>query len=132
MTDSVDLAVHQTRILIVDDDPANREVLGIVLIREGFLIVTAASGKDALAAAAQQPLDLILLDLMMPDMSGYEVAAKMKRDLATKHIPIIMITALNDHATRIRSRSAGADDVLTKPFDRTELCMRVRNFCPSK
>jgi CheY-like chemotaxis protein len=117
-------------ILIVDDDPDNREVLSIVLINEGFVVVTAASGLEALATVAQQPIDLVLLDLIMPDMTGYEVAATMKGNLRSAQIPIIIITALNDYATRIRALASGAGDVLTKPFDRAELCERVRQFLP--
>ena len=77
---------------------------------------------------AQQPPDLILLDIMMPGMDGYQVAAKIKGNLATKNIPIIMVTALNDRDARMRGLSAGAEDFLTKPVDRAELCVRVRNL----
>ena len=130
MTPSPAIAVHPARILIVDDDRANREVLAIILIHEGFLIETAASGAEALATAAKQPFDLVLLDIMMAEMSGYELAATMKSNLATKNIPIIVITALTDHATRLRALRAGAADFLTKPLDRAELCRRVRKALP--
>ena len=79
-------------------------------------------------AAAEQPPDLILLDIMMPGMDGYEVAGRIKRDPATKNIPIIMVTAMDDRNARMLGLSAGAEDFLTKPIDRAELCVRVRNL----
>jgi two-component system cell cycle response regulator len=120
------------RILIVDDDRDNRELLEIILTREGFEILTAAGGVEALVATAQGPRpDLILLDVMMPGMTGYEVAAKLKGDLATKSIPIIMVTALDDHRTRMLARSAGAADLLSKPVASAALCASVRKLLPS-
>ena len=77
---------------------------------------------------AQQPPDLILLDVMMPGMDGYQVAGKIKGNLATKNIPVIMVTALDDRNARMLGLSAGAEDFLTKPVDRAELCVRVRNL----
>jgi PAS domain S-box-containing protein len=121
---------HPARILIVDDERRNRQVLEVMLAPEGFHLLTAASGEEALAMVArqQQQPDLILLDIMMPGMDGYEVAGKIKSDLATKHIPVIMVTALGDRDARILGLSAGAEDFLTKPVDRTELCVRVKNL----
>lgn len=123
-----DIAYHPARILIVDDDRRNRQVLEVMLTPEGFLLQTAASGEEALAIVAQQPPDLILLDIMMPGMDGYQVAAKIKGSLATKNIPIIMVTALDDRNAKMLGLSAGAEDFLTKPMDRAELCVRVRNL----
>src|SRR6185295_7129473 len=77
---------------------------------------------------AQQPPDLILLDVMMPGMDGFQVAGRIKGDAATKNIPIIMLTAQDDHHVRMLGLSAGAEDFLTKPVDRAELCLRVRNL----
>jgi PAS domain S-box-containing protein len=128
MSPTPDVADHPARILIVDDERHNRQLLEIMLAPEGFHLLTAASGAEALALVAQQPPDLILLDIMMPGMDGYEVAGKIKNDLATKNIPIIMVTALDDRKARMLGLSAGAEDLLTKPVDRVELCMRVRNL----
>jgi PAS domain S-box-containing protein len=95
---------------------------------EGFFIVSAESGSEALARVAEQPPDLILLDVMMPGMDGYQVANQIKADLATRNIPVIMITVLNDRDTRMLALNAGAEDFLTKPVDRAELSVRVRNL----
>jgi PAS domain S-box-containing protein len=123
-----DLIDHPGRILIVDDERQNRQLLEVMLAAEGFAPSTAASGEEALAVIRQHPPDLILLDIMMPGMSGYEVASKIKGNAATRNIPVIMITALDDRDARMLGLSAGAEDFLSKPVDRAELCVRVRNL----
>ena len=115
-------------VLIVDDERRNRELLEVMLKPEGFLLQSAASGEEALAMVARQPPDLILLDVMMPGMDGYEVARRIKSDLAAVSIPIIMVTALDDHKARVLGLGAGAEDFLSKPVDRAELQVRVRNL----
>src|SRR5882762_8329636 len=127
MNPSPDITDHTARILIVDDERRNRQELEALLGPEGFELLIAASGDDALAIVAQHPPDLILLDVMMPGMDGYEVAGRIKSTLATKNIPIIMITALDDRDARMLGLSAGAEDFLTKPVDRAELVVRVRS-----
>ena len=116
------------RILIVDDERHNRQLLEVMLMPEGFHLATATSGEEALAMVAHQKPDLILLDVMMPGMDGYQVTGRIKGDDATKNIPIIVITALDDRESRMRGLYAGAEDFLTKPVDRAELYMRVRNL----
>lgn len=116
------------RVLIVDDERDNRELLEIILQREGFAITTAASGAQALASVAAEPPDLILLDVMMPDMDGYEVVAKLKADVATRSILIVMVTALSGASARARARDAGVDDFLSKPLHRAEVCLRVKSL----
>jgi two-component system NtrC family sensor kinase len=128
MNPSPDIADHPARILIVDDERQNRQVLEVMLSPEGFHLLTAASGEEALAMVAQQPPDLILLDIMMPGMDGYQVTAKIKGNLATQNIPVIMVTAMDDRNATMLGLSAGAEDFLTKPVDRAELCVRVRNL----
>jgi signal transduction histidine kinase len=118
----------QARILIVDDEPHNRQVLEVMLESEGFCLLTASSGEEAMAIVAREPPDLILLDVMMPGMDGYEVAAEVKGNLATKNIPIIMVTAIDDRSGRMLGLRAGAEDFLSKPVDRAELSVRVRNL----
>ena len=115
-------------ILIVDDERNNRALLEVMLTPEGFTLITAASGEEALAAVVAQPPDLILLDVMMPGMGGFQVAAIIKGNLATRGIPVIMVTALDDHQAKVFGLEAGAEEFLTKPVDRVELCTRVRNL----
>ncbi len=119
---------HPPRVLIVDNERQNRQLLVIMLAPEGFELVTAASGAEALAIVVEHPPDLILLDVMMPDLDGYAVTAALKGDPRTTNIPVIMVTALDDRDARMRGLSAGAEDFLSKPVDRAELCMRVRNL----
>jgi CheY-like chemotaxis protein len=99
-----------------------------MLAPEGYVLQTAARGEAALAMVAKQPPDLILLDIMMPGIDGYEVAGTLKGNLATRHIFFIMITALGDDQTRRRGLRAGAEDVITKPVDQTKLCLQVKNL----
>jgi len=116
------------RVLIVDDERNNRNLLEMMLQPDGLCVVTADSGARALEIVASDPPDLVLLDIMMPGMNGYHVLAQLKGDVATKNIPVIVITALDDRAARMRGLSAGAEDFLSKPVDRTELSVRVRNL----
>jgi len=120
--------VSPASILVVDDDADNQELMGVMLRAEGFLVLTAANGLEALASVARRHPDLILLDVMMPGMTGYEVVAEIKANLATKGIPVIMITALNDRYARTLALSAGAEAFLAKPVGRAELCGRVRSL----
>ena len=115
-------------ILIVDDQIQNRTLLETLLRPEGYLTQSAASGAEALASIAQHAPDLILLDVMMPGMDGYQVANMLKANPVTSDIPIIMVTAKGDHSDRLAGLNAGAEDFLTKPVDRAELWLRVRNL----
>lgn len=122
------MTAHKATILIVDDEPKNRSLLEVLLKPEGYLTVTANSGDEALAMVAEKPPDLILLDVMMPGMDGYDVAAKLKANPATRNVPVIMLSALDDRGSKLAGLSAGAEDFLTKPIDRAELWVRVRNL----
>ena len=129
MTDPIsNIADVPPRILIVDDERRNAELLKVMLTPEGYVLLTATSGEDALALLSDQKPDLILLDVMMPGMDGYQVVAKIKQNPATNNIPVIMLTALDDRNARMVGLNAGAEDFLTKPVDRAELCVRVRNL----
>ncbi|MEW6132504.1 MAG: response regulator [Pseudomonadota bacterium] len=118
----------QAEILIVDDDSRNRQLISVMLEAEGYKVVEAASGQAALEQVARQSPDLVLLDIMMPGMDGYEVASRIKQNPATQSIPIIMITALEDSNSKLRALNLGAEEFLTKPVNRAELWVRVRNL----
>jgi len=115
-------------ILVVDDTEQARRLLETMLKAEGYTPLLAANGEDALKLAQEKHPDLILLDLMMPGMNGFEVAEMLKTNQETKAIPIIVVSALEDRASRIRGLEAGAEEFLTKPVDRTDLKIRVRNL----
>ncbi len=115
-------------ILIVDDAPDNRKLLELVLQHEGYVTLSATNGKEALAIVAQHPPDLILLDVMMDGIDGYEVATTIKANPANASIPIIMVTAHDGHGARVIGLDSGAEAFLTKPIDRAELLLRVRNL----
>jgi two-component system cell cycle response regulator len=116
------------RILIVDDRVANLGVLEAKLASEYFDVSTATSGQKALDLVNQQPPDIILLDVMMPDMDGYQVCEILKKNPKTAHIPVIMVTALGELKDRIRGLQAGADEFLTKPVQDLQLLSRVRSL----
>lgn len=113
------------KILIVDDVMSNVLLLKVLLTNEKFAIATASNGRQALDKVQQENPDLLLLDVMMPDMSGFEVAQKLKSDPATKHIPIIFLTALNSTADIVKGFQVGANDFISKPFNKEELLTRV-------
>jgi two-component system cell cycle response regulator len=116
------------RILVVDDQAANVRLLEARLQAEYFDVCTAADGYEAIEAARSEQPDLILLDVMMPGMDGYETCERLKADTATRHIPVVMVTALDQREDRIRGLEAGADDFLTKPIDDVALFARVRSL----
>ena len=115
-------------ILIVDNDARNRKLLQAMLLPEGHITRCASSGEEALASIALNAPDLIILDVMMPGINGYELASALKANPVTSHIPIIMITAQSDRAARLAGLDAGAEEFLTKPVERSELWLRVRNL----
>ena len=116
------------RILVVDDVPANVRLLEARLSAEYFDVITAMSGKEALALCERAECDLVLLDVMMPDMDGFEVCRRLKTNPATHHIPVVMVTALDQPSDRVRGLEAGADDFLTKPIPDLVLIARVRSL----
>ena len=114
------------RILIVDDLVPNIRLLEVKLTAEYYDVLTATNGEDALEIARNEKLDLILLDALMPGMDGFEVCRQMKADTNLAHIPVIMLTALEESRNRVRGLKAGADDFITKPINDLILMARVR------
>ncbi len=115
-------------VLVVDDHPASRMTAVALLSVEGYRVLEADSGPAALQAVHEGNPDLILLDVMMPGMDGFEVCRRLKQDEHTRLIPVVFITALNDRRARLRGIEAGGDDFLTKPFDQLELSARVKSL----
>jgi CheY-like chemotaxis protein len=109
------------KILIADDDLRNRKLMETLLRIDGYEVLATQSGKELLGAVADDPPDLILLDLMMPGMDGFEVVRRLKADDKTRDIPIVMVTALDDVGSSLRLRAAGVADMLPKPVDRWQL-----------
>jgi two-component system cell cycle response regulator len=116
------------RILVVDDVPANVKLLEARLLAEYFEVIPAFSGAEALDACENGRVDVVLLDVMMPDMDGFEVCRRLKNDPATQHIPVVMVTALDQVSDRVRGLEAGADDFLTKPVNDLQLMTRVKSL----
>lgn len=116
------------RLLVVDDQAPNRRLLADLLQAHGHAVTTADSGKQALATLASGGIDLVLLDVMMPGMSGYEVCRALRADAATAMLPVIMVTALDPTEERVKGLEAGADDFLVKPINAPELLARVRSL----
>ncbi len=116
------------RVLVVDDIPINVKLLATKLNAEYFDVVTAGNGLEAIAACERGLCDIVLLYVMMPDMDGFEVCRRLKNAPTTAHIPVVMITALDQPSDRLKGLDAGADDFLTKPVDDTALFARVRSL----
>ncbi|MFZ6731456.1 response regulator [Undibacterium sp. Ji42W] len=119
---------RSARILLVDDEARNIRLLEVLLRAEGYSTLSAGNGADALKIAAFSQPDLILLDIMMPGMDGYATVAELKANPLTQPVPVIMLTALDDRASKLRALQAGAEEFLTKPIDSADLSVRVRNL----
>ena len=113
-------------ILIVEDEPAIRDMVRFALERAGFATREAADAASAQVAVADQPPDLVLLDWMLPDLSGIDLARRLRKDELTRHIPVIMLTARGEEEDKVRGLEVGADDYITKPFSPRELVARIR------
>src|SRR3989449_7212394 len=116
------------RILVVDDVPANVKLLEARLSAEYFDVLTASNGAEALDLCSRSECDIILLDVMMPDIDGFEVCRRLKSNPATHFIPVVIVTALDSPSDRVRGLEAGADDFLTKPVSDIALIARVRSL----
>ncbi|HEX9077806.1 MAG TPA: response regulator [Anaerolineae bacterium] len=118
--------MQRRRILLIDDDRLFAQVVAKALGSEAYDLTHAISGAEGLARAQQDPPDLILLDVMMPDMDGYSVCSQLRQNSATANVPVIMITALDEIGEKVRGLQVGADDYITKPCDLEELLTRVQ------
>ena len=127
--ESVQAAEGSERLLVVDDEATVRELLSATLRFAGFEVVSAATGAEAVAAAEDEPPGLVLLDVMLPDMDGFEVVRRLREQRTGSHrgpVPVLFLTARNDQADKVTGLSLGADDYVTKPFDLEELIARIR------
>lgn len=115
------------KILVVDDLPQNVRLLEAVLAPRGYVVATATSGREALERVVSDPIDLVLLDIVMPEMDGYEVCRALRADASTRFLPVVMITASGEQE-KVAAIEAGADDFIAKPFDQAELLARVRSL----
>jgi adenylate cyclase len=129
--DVMDPSLTGVRVLVVDDLEPNRKLLHAVLEPRGFLVRSEPSGRAALEALAESEVDVVLLDVLMPVMDGYETCARIKTDPRTAMLPVVMVTA-SGASQRLRALEAGADDLIVKPFDHTELVARVRSLARIK
>jgi len=120
------MSTEQPTVLLVEDEPAQREVLGYNLEADGFRVLTAGNGEEALMMVAEAPPDIIVLDWMMPNVSGIEVCRQLKTRSETRGIPIIMLSARSEEVDRVRGLETGADDYVIKPYSLVELMARVR------
>jgi diguanylate cyclase len=125
---SIQHMTESALILVVDDEAASREPLEVLLQGDGYRTATANNGRAALASVARQPPDLILLDVTMPGMDGYELATLLKSDPVTAGIPVVMVTGFTGRGARVVGLNAGAEDILSKPVDAAELSLKVRNL----
>ncbi|MBI4867437.1 MAG: response regulator [Candidatus Wallbacteria bacterium] len=136
MTEVLDLSgtpeVSAGRVLVVDDEERNRRLLGDLLEVRGHEVTFAEDGREAIERAQASPQDVILLDVMLPDLDGYEVCRQLKSDSRTGHVPILLVTALKERTSRLLGIQAGASDFLTKPIDPEDLRLRVRNAVHAK
>ena len=121
---------RKSTVLIVDDEPSGRKNLKVLLMPQGYNIAVACNGAEALQLAAELLPDVILLDVMMPDMDGFEVCRRLRANPVLAEVPVIMLTALDDRSSRLEGIEAGADDFISKPFDRTEL--RLQRVSPNR
>ncbi len=118
--------VAEPIVLIVEDDPSQREVLAYNIEAEGYRVVTAANGEEALLSVKDDQPDLVVLDWMLPNVSGIEVCRQLKRDAKSAKLPVIMLSARSEETDRVRGLETGADDYVVKPYSVAELLARIR------
>jgi two-component system cell cycle response regulator len=122
------MAAPRSKILVVDDTEPNIRLLRALLTGAGYDVITANCGADGITVAAQENPDLILLDIMMPDLTGFEVCQRLRATAKTRGTPIVFLTALHEMEDHMRAVDVGGDDVLTKPINKLELLLRVKSL----
>ena len=122
------MAALRGRILVVDDTEPNLRLLRALLTGAGYEVITANCGTEGIAAAARENPDLILLDIMMPDLTGFDVCQRLRAAAETRQTPIVFLTALHEMEDHMRAVDVGGDDVLTKPINKLELLLRVKSL----
>ena len=122
------MSASQAKILVVDDTEANLKLLRALLKGAGYEVLTASSGTDGLKASASEGPDLILLDIMMPDLTGFEVCQRLRSAAETRHTPVVFLTALHEMEDHMKAMDVGGDDILTKPINKLELLTRVKSL----
>lgn len=120
--------MENKRILVVDDDPSNLKLTNVLLVQSGYDCLCETNGNDALEAVQLFGPDLMLVDVMMPGMDGFELTRRIKSNDFTKHIPVILVTSLSDKESRLAGLEAGAEEFVNKPIDKMELIVRIRNL----
>ena len=116
------------KVLVVDDTPHNVKLLADLLAVKGYAVATAVNGEEALVKVAAEQPDLVLLDVMMPGLSGYDVCRRLRADPRTALLPVVLVTSLDPQQERVKGIEAGADDFLPKPINQAELFARVRSL----
>ncbi|MCK4547058.1 MAG: response regulator [Candidatus Eisenbacteria sp.] len=119
-------------ILVIEDTKSVRQIVAAMLLEEGYEVITAIDGKDGLEMAKRERPDLVVLDVMLPEMNGYEVCCRIKFDEQYEHIPVILLTARRKEADRRKAAQTGADVYLTKPFERDQLMQEVKRLLEQK
>ena len=118
-----------SKVLVVDDTPQNVKLLADLLGVKGYAVATAVNGEEALAKVASERPDLVLLDVMMPGLSGYDVCRRLRADAETALLPVVLVTSLDPQGERVKGIEAGADDFLSKPINQAELFARYARCC---
>ena len=122
------MTAHRSKILVVDDTEPNLRLVRALLTGAGYEVLTASGGGEGIAAATRENPDLILLDIMMPDLTGFEVCQRLRAAPETRQTPIVFLTALHEMEDHMRAVDVGGDDVLTKPINKLELLLRVKSL----
>lgn len=119
-------------ILVVDDHKSNLELMEAVFLKEGFKVYTALGGKEAIKKFQNYPIDVAVLDVMMPEIDGFELCSKLKNISGKRFFPVILLTALTDKNSKLKGLESGADDFISKPFDTTELILKIKSLLKVK